>query len=54
MLGLRGSNVRVSLSVSEIRKLTDRVIADSKAVYDAVGSVALDKVSVWLFELIAK
>ncbi|PWA69772.1 zincin-like metalloprotease [Artemisia annua] len=35
--GLGGSNVRVSLSVSEIRKLTDRVIADSKAVYDAVG-----------------
>nr|GEV62230.1 probable thimet oligopeptidase isoform X1 [Tanacetum cinerariifolium] len=43
--GLRGSNARVSLSVSEIRKLTDRVIADSKAVYDAVASVPLDKVT---------
>ncbi|KAI3733401.1 hypothetical protein L6452_12844 [Arctium lappa] len=40
---LRGSNVRVNLSASEILKLADRLIANSKAVHDAVASVSLDK-----------
>jgi thimet oligopeptidase len=42
---LKGSNVRVSLSASEILKLAGRVIAKSKEVHDAVASVPLDKVS---------
>lgn len=40
---LRGSNVRANLSASEILKLADRLIANSKAVHDAVASVPLDK-----------
>ncbi|KAK1419976.1 hypothetical protein QVD17_29451 [Tagetes erecta] len=43
--GVRGSNVRVNLSASEILKLADRVIANSKAVYNAVASVPFDKVT---------
>ncbi|XP_021998079.1 probable thimet oligopeptidase isoform X2 [Helianthus annuus] len=43
--GLRGSNVRVNLSAFDILKLADRVIANSKAVYNAVASVPLDKVT---------
>ncbi|KAK1577521.1 hypothetical protein Q3G72_022495 [Acer saccharum] len=42
---LKGSNVRVNLSASEILKLADRVIAKSKEVHDAVASVPLDKVT---------
>lgn len=41
---LVGSNVRVNLSASEIRKLADRIIAESKEVHDAVASVPVDKV----------
>ncbi|XP_021746587.1 probable thimet oligopeptidase [Chenopodium quinoa] len=41
---LIGSNVRVNLSVIEIRKLADRIIAESKAVYDSLASVPVDKV----------
>uniref|UniRef100_A0A803L121 Peptidase M3A/M3B catalytic domain-containing protein n=1 Tax=Chenopodium quinoa TaxID=63459 RepID=A0A803L121_CHEQI len=41
---LVGSNVRVNLSVNEIRKLADRIIAESKVVYDALASVPVDKV----------
>ncbi|KAI3516067.1 hypothetical protein L1887_14976 [Cichorium endivia] len=43
--GLRGSIVRANLSASEILKLADRLIANSKAVHDAVASVPLDKVT---------
>ncbi|KAJ9554523.1 hypothetical protein OSB04_018568 [Centaurea solstitialis] len=43
--GLRGCNVRVNLSPSEMLKLADRLVANSKAVHDAVASVPLDKVS---------
>ncbi|KAK6922350.1 Peptidase M3A/M3B catalytic domain [Dillenia turbinata] len=42
---LPGSNVRVNLSASEILKLADRIIANSKKVHDSVASVPLDKVS---------
>ncbi|XP_024989612.1 probable thimet oligopeptidase isoform X2 [Cynara cardunculus var. scolymus] len=42
---LRGSNVRANLSASEIVKLADRLIANSKAVHDTVASVPLDKVT---------
>ncbi|KAL5760081.1 hypothetical protein ACOSP7_018582 [Xanthoceras sorbifolium] len=42
---LKGSNVRVNLSASEILKLADRIIAKSKEVHDAVASVPLDKVT---------
>lgn len=42
---LRGSNVRVNLSASEILKLADRVISKSKEVHDAVASVPIDKVT---------
>ncbi|KAJ0094102.1 hypothetical protein Patl1_16849 [Pistacia atlantica] len=42
---LQGSNVRVNLSASEIRKLADRIIAKSKQVHDAVASVPFDKVT---------
>lgn len=41
---LVGSNVRVNLSANEIRKLADRIIAESTEVYDAVASVPVDKV----------
>lgn len=41
---LVGSNVRVNLSVNEIRKLADRIIAESTEVHDAVASVPVDKV----------
>lgn len=41
---LPGSNVRVNLSPSEILRLADRIIANSKAVHDKVASVPLDKV----------
>ncbi|KAM3706119.1 hypothetical protein ACJW30_03G131000 [Castanea mollissima] len=43
---LPGSNVRVNLSPSEILRLADRIIANSKAVHDKVASVPLDKVSI--------
>ncbi|KAI3682214.1 hypothetical protein L2E82_50077 [Cichorium intybus] len=36
---------RMNLSASEILKLADRLIANSKAVHDAVASVLLDKVT---------
>lgn len=39
-----GSSVRVNLSASEIRRLADRIIANSKVVHDRVASVPLDKV----------
>lgn len=42
---LPGSNVCVNLSASEIRRLADRIIANSKSVHDRVASVPLDKVS---------
>ncbi|KAI4336627.1 hypothetical protein L6164_015128 [Bauhinia variegata] len=42
---LPSSKVRVNLSASEILKLSDRIIAKSKEVHDAVGSVSLDKVT---------
>ncbi|KAH7570441.1 hypothetical protein JRO89_XS05G0107100 [Xanthoceras sorbifolium] len=42
---LKGSNVRVNLSASEILKLADRIIAKSKEVHDAVASVPLDKLN---------
>uniref|UniRef100_A0A2N9FSA7 Peptidase M3A/M3B catalytic domain-containing protein n=1 Tax=Fagus sylvatica TaxID=28930 RepID=A0A2N9FSA7_FAGSY len=42
---LPGSNVRVNLSPSEILRLADRIIANSKEVHDRVASVPLDKVS---------
>ncbi|KAK4597735.1 hypothetical protein RGQ29_015308 [Quercus rubra] len=42
---LPGSNVRVNLSPSEILRLADRIIANSKAVHEKVASVPLDKVS---------
>jgi thimet oligopeptidase len=41
---LPGSTVRVNLSASEIRRLADRIIANSKMVHDRVASVPLDKV----------
>lgn len=41
---LQGSEVRVTLSASEILKLADRIVNKSKEVYDAVASVPLDKV----------
>nr|XP_043636225.1 probable thimet oligopeptidase [Erigeron canadensis] len=43
--GLRGSNVRINLTAPEILKLVDRIIANSKAIHDAVASVPLDKVT---------
>ncbi|XVE85241.1 hypothetical protein DITRI_Ditri17bG0075900 [Diplodiscus trichospermus] len=42
---LPGCNFRVNLSASEILKLTDRIIAKSKEVHDAVASVPFDKVT---------
>ncbi|XP_041015935.1 probable thimet oligopeptidase [Juglans microcarpa x Juglans regia] len=42
---LPGSNVCVNLSASEIRRLADRIIANSKSVHDRVASVPLDKVT---------
>ncbi|KAE8023626.1 hypothetical protein FH972_009301 [Carpinus fangiana] len=42
---LPGSTVRVNLSASEIRRLADRIIANSKVVHDRVASVPLDKVT---------
>ncbi|XP_059448669.1 probable thimet oligopeptidase isoform X2 [Corylus avellana] len=42
---LPGSSVRVNLSASEIRRLADRIIANSKVVHDRVASVPLDKVT---------
>ncbi|GAB2280577.1 hypothetical protein Dimus_015204 [Dionaea muscipula] len=39
-----GSDVRVNLSASEIRKLADSIVAESKQVHDAVASVPVDKV----------
>lgn len=42
---LMGSSVRVNLSASEIRRLADRIIANSKVVHDRVASVPLDKVT---------
>ncbi|XP_062157703.1 probable thimet oligopeptidase [Alnus glutinosa] len=42
---LPGSSVRANLSASEIRRLADRIIANSKVVHDRVASVPLDKVT---------
>ncbi|GAB4829314.1 hypothetical protein Ancab_018984 [Ancistrocladus abbreviatus] len=42
---LPGSEVRINLSGSEIRKLADQIIAKSKEVHDAVASVPIDKVT---------
>ncbi|XP_044490824.1 probable thimet oligopeptidase isoform X2 [Mangifera indica] len=42
---LRGSNVQVNLSASEILKLADGIIVKSKLVHDAVASVPLEKVT---------
>ncbi|KAF5741135.1 putative oligopeptidase [Tripterygium wilfordii] len=42
---LLGSDVRVNLSASEILKLADQIIAESKKVHDAIASVPLDKVN---------
>lgn len=42
---LKGSNVQINLSPSQILKLADQLIAKSKAVHDAVASVPLNKVS---------
>lgn len=42
---LSGSNVRINLSASEILRLADRIIANSKAVHDRVASVPLNKVT---------
>jgi len=41
---LVGSNVRVNISASEIRKLADQIVAESKGVHDALASVPVDKV----------
>ncbi|KAL6586564.1 hypothetical protein OROMI_001552 [Orobanche minor] len=38
-----GLNVRINLSISEILKLADHIIAKSKKVHDAIASVPLDK-----------
>ncbi|KAI0528948.1 hypothetical protein KFK09_001492 [Dendrobium nobile] len=43
--GLPGSNVRVNLSASEIKQLTDCIIAKSNEIHDVVASVHLEKVS---------
>lgn len=42
---VRGSNVHINLSVSEILRLADSIIAKSRKVHDAVASVPLDKAS---------
>ncbi|GAA0170696.1 metalloprotease [Lithospermum erythrorhizon] len=42
---VRGSNVLVNLSAAEILKLSEKIIAKSKEVHDAVASVQLDKVT---------
>ncbi|XWS63803.1 hypothetical protein CRYUN_Cryun06bG0133300 [Craigia yunnanensis] len=42
---ITGCYFRVNLSVSEILKLADRIIAKSKEVHDAVASVPIDKVT---------
>lgn len=49
--GPPGSHALVNLSASEIQRLADRIIANSKAVHDRVASVPLDKVST-SFELV--
>ncbi|KAJ8438589.1 hypothetical protein Cgig2_024678 [Carnegiea gigantea] len=41
---LVGSNVKVKLSASEIRKLAEQIVAESKEVHDALASVPVDKV----------
>ncbi|XP_074309933.1 putative thimet oligopeptidase [Silene latifolia] len=41
---LAGSEVRVNLSASEIRKLADQIVRESKEVHDAFSSVPADKV----------
>ncbi|ONK71182.1 uncharacterized protein A4U43_C04F5730 [Asparagus officinalis] len=43
--GLAGTNVRINLSASEIKRLADDIIAKSKEVYDSVASVPLEKVT---------
>lgn len=47
---LRGSNVHVNLSASEILKLADGIIVKSKLVHDAVASVPLEKVLMKLYQ----
>ncbi|KAM7487196.1 hypothetical protein LguiB_024680 [Lonicera macranthoides] len=42
---LRGTDVHIGLSASEILRLADRIITKSKDVHDAVSSVPLDKVT---------
>lgn len=50
---LRGTDVHIGLSASEILRLADRIITKSKEVHDAVSSVPLDKVWVSNFHSIA-
>ncbi|KAL6969324.1 thimet oligopeptidase [Sarracenia purpurea var. burkii] len=45
MPDLPGSTVHVNLSSSEILRLADRIITQSKKIHDAVASVPLDKVT---------
>ncbi|KAL8161695.1 hypothetical protein V2J09_013184 [Rumex salicifolius] len=42
---LKGSNVRLNLSASEIRKLANHIIAKSKEVHDSLAILPLDKVT---------
>ncbi|CAI9093276.1 OLC1v1028741C1 [Oldenlandia corymbosa var. corymbosa] len=42
---VRGSNVQINLTASEILRLADRIIAQSKKVYDSVAAIPLDKVT---------
>eukprot|EP01018_Ginkgo_biloba_P002672 Gb_29439 [translate_table: standard] len=43
--GYPGLNIRVNLTASEILKLAERIIAESRQVHDLVASVSLDKVT---------